>query len=146
MSNIHSESKKGDDEFWSNISQDANCCASIFPTAPISSNILASSSRSSMTRFLYLRFVFTVLAPNIRCFASFISASLFRMVSDVKRSASLFSILINVLADTNFASRFGKGRIPKLSTGLLFVFWSTTKEMKKRSLLICIAIGWISTP
>ena len=53
---------------------------------------------------------------------------------------------IKVSAATNFVSRLGSGRMPWFSFLLRLVRWSQTREMKKRSFDIWMAIGWISTP
>ena len=131
--------------FWSNISQSNSIRWSSSLTAR---NRFSSSTiwiRSCATSSLYFLLVFTVFAPKILCFATFISSCI-RLMSSVTNKLVWLWSPISVLAATNLASRLGSGRMPKLSTGLSLVFWSTTREIKKRSLLICMAMGWMSTP
>ena len=44
------------------------------------------------------------------------------------------------------SSKLGSGRMPWFFALSRLVFWSQTREMKKRSLVIWMAMGWISTP
>mgnify|MGYP006951552254 CR=1 FL=1 len=121
-SNIHSGSKKGEEAFWSNISQEASTVASLSPMAPSERSNSAISCRMRLTASLYFRFVLTVLAPKILCLAIFNSSFLARIVGVSNSEESFLSSPINVLAATNFASRFGSGRIPKFSAGLSLAF------------------------
>ena len=56
--------------------------------------------------------------------------------SDDEKRSAFFSSGTRELHATNFASRFGRGLIPKFLVGSLFSFWSTMSEMKNLSLLI----------
>ena len=144
--NIHSGSKKEEEVFWSNISQSDNCWAAPWETKPVSSMASAKALRVSLICFF--KFCLSILrrTKKILWFNSF-NSSLYLITSGALSTKLLsYSTGINVLADTNLASKFGNGRIPKLWVASSVGRWSTTKEMKKRNLLIWVAIGWISTP
>jgi len=52
---------------------------------------------------------------------------------------------IRLSAATILVSRFGSAVMPQLSFDFS-TSWLTTSAIKKRSLAICTAMGWISTP
>ena len=144
--NIHSGSKKGAKEFWSNISHWVSWAACSLPMQSLSSKRSAISWRKRTTSLRHFSFVAGRRALKILCLAIFSWLSFCFISSESKRVASVFFKPRSEFAATNLASKLGSGRMPKLSAGLSFRFWSMTSEIKKRSFEIWIAIGWISTP
>ena len=144
--NIHSASKKGAKVFWSNISHCASWAACSLPIQSFSSKRSAISLRKRTTSLRHFSLVAGRLALNILCFAILSWRSFCFISSESNKDASVRFRPRSEFAATNLASKLGNGRIPKLSAGLSFRFWSMTSEIKKRSFEIWMAIGWISTP